>query len=316
LGTALQDRGSGLAGKLNLYPEVVPMLINVKDQKRGLKETITLQIVKSELFSAYLTQAAVISAVERTIDRRGGGTAKVNFTIRSGDLPGGREVVRENMFYSLANINEVLVSELIGGVNLLARNRFQPVTLTDIKVDVEITEERNTAAIISARPLVDKAKPGDIIGLEVNLQPYRGTNVTKLVSFTIPAEQRPGEMLLSVRGGISLVSLQAAVNQQKAVETALLLRADQSKNRTFADEIDDFNKRDRNNDIIVDIMVVNKNREKSGENARRRTAREHAAEQEKQLTEFIQGTKYKTNTPVDYIITGETSARINIFDQT
>jgi hypothetical protein len=316
LGTVLQDRGSGVAGKLGLYPDVLPMLITVNDGKRGLNKTSAVQIAYNELFASYLTQAAVVSAVERMIDRKGEGTARVRFVIKSGDLPEGKQIVRENMFYSLTNISEALAGELVAGMNLLTRNRFKEVALTDASVYVDVQPGRNTATILSARPLVKKARPGDVVGIEVTLQPYRGENVKRIAHFVVPEEQADGEMPLSVRGGTSLAGLQAALNQQKSIEAALLLRYDSSKNKTFADEIDEFNKRDRNNDIVVDLLPGSKkNGKKNGKrkkNASHDFNADNLAEQEQQITEFVQGTKYKTNTASSYIITGETATALEI----
>ncbi|MDR2006129.1 MAG: hypothetical protein LBP78_02650, partial [Acidaminococcales bacterium] len=312
LGSVLQDRGSGVAGKLGLYPDVLPMLITVNDSRRGINKTSAVQIAYNELFASYLIQAAVVSMVERTIDRKGEGTARVRFVLKGQDLPEGKQIVRDNMFYSMTDIGEVLAGELVAGVNFLTRNRFKEVMVTDASVYVEVLPERNTATILSARPLVRKAKPGDVVGIEVTLRPYRGETVKKIAHFVVPEEQAAGEMPLSVRGGTSLAGLQAALNQQKSLETAMLLRHDSNKNKTFAQEIDEFNKRDRNNDIVVDLLTGGKKNGKKRKNADNAFAAENMAEQEQQITEFVQDTKYKTNTASSYIITGETVTALEI----
>jgi hypothetical protein len=312
LGAVLQDRGSGIAGKIDLYPDVLPVLVTVNDGRRGINKTYSMHIAYNELFASYLTQAAVVSAVEKAIDRKGEGTARVRFVLKAQDLPEGKQIVRDNMFYSMTDIGEVLSGELVAGMNLLARNRFREVMVTDASVYVEVLPERNTATILSARPLVKKAKPGDVVGIEVTLRPYRGETVKKIAHFVVPEEQTAGEMPLSVRGGTSLASLQAALNQQKTLEAAMLLRHDSNKNKTFAQEIDEFNKRDRNNDIVIDLLAGGKKNGKKGKNAKNELAAENIAEQEEQITEFVQGTKYKTNTAASYIITGETTTALEI----
>jgi hypothetical protein len=309
LGAALQDRGSGVAGKLGLYPVIAPMLVTVSDSDNGVHKSYAVQIIQDDLLSPYLTQAALVSLVDRTIDRTGEGTARVRFVVRARDLPDERELKRENMFYSAVNITEALAGEVASGVNLLTRNRFAPVWFTDINVFVEVTAERQTASILSARPLVKAASPGEDIGIEVTLQPYRGRRTTKVARFTVPKNQPAGALSLSVRGGISLVGLQAAVNQQKTAESALLLRYDSAKDKTLAKIIDEFNEKDRNNDIVVDILTGTapeqnkKSRERSAYNRQ---------EEEKRINDFVQGTKYKTNTAAPYIVTGETVTSVEI----
>ena len=308
LGTVLQDRSSGVAGKVGVYPNIIPMLIKVNDKIRGSKKTAAVQIIQDEVYSPALAQASVVSIVDNTTDRSGEGTGTVKFTIRARDLPGERVIQRENMFYSSANINAVLATEMVRGLHLLTRNRYKHINITDVDIDIDVTDERKVANIISARPLSKTAKAGEEVAVEVTLQPYRESQVKQIAKFTIPKEQLPGPMALSVRGGISLVSLQSAVQQQNATETALLLRTDSSKEKTFEQQIDDFNNSDCNNDIIVDIINIAAVKKKE----KNKSQEELAAQQEKQLAEFVQGTKYKTNTKAKYIVTGETSTVIDI----
>ena len=310
LGVALQDRGSGVAGKIGLYPEIVPMLITVTDKARGINKVSAVQILQDEILSPYLAQAAVVSLAERAIDRKGEGTGKVSFTIRAQGMPDEKEIKRSNMFYSSSNISEILAGEMAQGLYLLKRNRFKSLVVTDVHINVEISDSRDTATILSAKPLVKSAKPGETVGIEVTLQPYHGENITRLAYFVVPKEQPSGAMFLMVRGGTSLVTLQNIINQQNAAEKSVLLREDTSKFKSFADEIDDFNKKDRNNDIVVDIFPnignVSKKKKKKSNTV------EQAQAEEEQLNEFVQGSKYKTNTQSPYIVTGETSTTVEI----
>lgn len=312
LGVALQDRGAGLGGQLNFYPDVIPMLITVNDKARGINRVYAVQILQDDIYAAYLAQAAVVSLVERTIDRKGEGTGKVTFTIRGNDMPDGRELKRSNMFYSSANVSEILANEMATGVQLLKRNRFKAVTIADVHINVDVSDTRDTATILSARPLVKTVRPGQALGVEVLLQPFRGEQVTRIVNFVVPKDQKAGQMPLSVRGGTSLVSLQNVINQQNAAEMAVLLRQDSSKFKSFKDELDDFNRRNRNNDIVVDLFPSG-----YSENTKKKSNRnieQVREEEEKQLAEFVQGTRYKTNTAVPFIVTGETTTVVEVID--
>ncbi len=312
LGTVMQDRGSGVSGKIGTYPDVVPMLITVSDFTRGIHKSSTVQIVNDEIFSPALAEAAAVSIIDRTVDRKGEGTAVIKFTVRAADLPDGREIKRENMFYSSRNITESLTSELAAGLRLLTRNRYYPVSLTDIDVQIEITDQRNTATILSARPLAEKANPGDTIGIEVTLQPYRGDKFTKVVHFTVPKEQEEGTMPLMIRGGTSLAGLQNVVQQQQLAEAAVLLRQDTDKNKTFAEEIDEFNKRDCNHDVVVDLLYGTTDKGPASKNGKKNAGTVPSAVKEQQINEFVRGSKYKTNTPVYQIVTGETVTSVEI----
>lgn len=302
LGSILQDRGSGVAGKIGLYPDVMPVIITINDNIRDMQRTSNVQIIQEDALTPALAQASVTSIIDRAMDRYGEGTAKVKFTIRAQNLPDGKEVVRENMFYSNTNIGENLANEMALGLYLLASNRFQKVEFTDVTIDIDITDKREVATILSARPLVESARPGETIGVEVTLQPYRGEKVTRIAKFVVPQDHRAGDMPLMIRGGTSLRYLQALVQQQRLAETAFLLREDSNKNKTFADEIDEFNNMIHNNDIVIDLMLGSANNaEKTLDTS-----------SEKKVNEYVQGSKYQRTITVPYVVTGETSIVVRI----
>lgn len=304
VGSILQDRGSGVAGKIGIYPKVVPIIVTVNDGIRSVTNTSNVQIIQDDNLTPVLAYASVISIIDRTMDRNGEGTAKVKFTIRAQNLPDGKEVTRENMFYSSSNIGQNLADEMAIGLYLLSSNRFQKVEFTDVTIDIDITDKREIATILSARPLVKTAKPGETIGVEVVLQPYRSANVTRIIKFVVPEDQSAGDMPLMIRGGTSLRYLQALINQQRLAEVAFLLREDSSKNKTFADEINEFNNMVHNNDVVIDLMLGTSNSETLN--------KQKVNDSDKKVNEYVQGSKYKRSMTVPYVVTGETSVNVKI----
>lgn len=305
LGSILQDRSSGIAGKIGLYPDVIPIIVTVNDGIRHVQKTSNVQIIQDDIFTPVLAYASVTSIIDRTMDRYGEGTAKVKFTIRAQNLPEGKEVVRENMFYNSTNIGDSLANEMAVGLYLLASNRYQKVEFTDVTIDIDITDRREIATILSARPLVETARPGETIGVEVTLQPYRGEKVTRIAKFVVPEDHRTGDMPLMIRGGTSLRYLQMLIGQQRLAETVFLLREDSSKNKTFADEIDEFNNMIHNNDIVIDLMLGTVN---NGD--KKKQAVSEASD--KKVNEYVQGSEYQKTITVPYVVTGETSVVIKI----
>ena len=56
--------------------------------------------------------------------------------------------------------------------------------------------------------------PGDTIYIRVRLQPYRGEVFYKEMSFTVPADQPLGDMILEIRGG-GVIPLPYLLQQQQ-----------------------------------------------------------------------------------------------------
>ncbi|MDR3562500.1 MAG: SpoIVB peptidase S55 domain-containing protein [Negativicutes bacterium] len=251
LGVINQDRGAGIAGEIDRFPNTIPLRITVKDNTLGQSRDAEAQVVQDEQLSPILAAATVFSVIEKTMDRVGPGTAKVSFELSARNMP-GEVFKRENLFYSPTNIDELAVSEIHELLALLASNQFQPVDVLDVKVNVTVDSERRTATVMEARPSVLTAKPGDKVDITVSLKPFRGPAITRIVPFTIPKNQAPGPLTLEVRGG-GTVPLIALLKRQVS-EGEVLKLADKMKSQTFADMLKELAERDHNNDIIVEIL--------------------------------------------------------------
>lgn len=252
LGFVGQDRGAGLAGEMGRFPSILPMRITVTDSALGASRDAEVQVVQDEQLTPVLAAASVLSVLEKTSDRVGSGTAKVVFEISARNMP-GEVFKRENMFYSPANIGELAISELYELLALLAGNQFQAVDVMDVKVDVTVAPEKRTATVMEARPSVAAARPGDKVDVIVSLKPYRGETVTKTVAFTIPQDQPAGPLTLEVRGGGMVPLAELIIKRQKG-DGELLQLLGKLKTRTFDDMIKELADRDRNNDIVVEVM--------------------------------------------------------------
>lgn len=251
IGVINQDRGAGIAGELDRFPNTIPLRITVNDSALGRSREAEVQVVQDEQLSPVLAAASVLSIIEKTSDRTGPGTARVKFELSARNMP-GEVFQRENMFYSPANISEMAVAEIHELLSLLASNQFQSVDVMDVKINVSVDTERRTATIMEARPASLTAKPGEKINITVNLKPFRGETITRVVPFTIPKDQAPGPLTLEVRGGGTVPLIELLKRQVTGGEVLKLV--DKQKNRTFADMLKELAERDHNNDIVVEIL--------------------------------------------------------------
>lgn len=322
IGMINQDRGSGVAGKIARYPAIVPVWIEVEDKGTGKKQEAAVQVVQDEQLFPTLSAATVFNVIDKTIDRIGPGTAKVSFEISARNMP-GETIKRENMFYSPGNIGEAAVGEFFDAMSMLASNQYNSVDIMDVKVNVTVDEERRTADIVEAHTQNVTAKPGETIDIAVNLKPYRGETITRIVPFTIPMDQPEGSLTLEVRGGGMVPILQLLAKGQIFDEELIMLNKSKDKNKKFADMIKEFIVRDRNNDIVVEIFdmalgdiigdVTKQPKKYSSDNKKQENAVE-----EKSDTILKKGVKKdgqekrKNNITTDYIISGDTQIVINV----
>lgn len=256
IGTITQDRSAGIAGKLGSFPAIVPLRISVTDKTLGRTNDMWAQVVRDEELAPTLAAVSVFNAIEKTSDRVGSGTARVKFDISAAGIPGGM-LSRENMFYTQGNIGELAIAEIHEALTLLAGNQFSPVDIMDVKVNVTVDSERRTASIMEAKASVPAAKPGDKVDIAVLIKPYRSEPITRTVTYTVPKDQQPGAVMLSVRGG-GMVSMAQLIGKKPTGEEDLAkLFMLKPRPRSLEESVRELENRDRNNDIVVEAVDMN-----------------------------------------------------------
>lgn len=247
LGTVTQDRNAGLAGEVGRYPSIIPVRVRVVDKDLGQARDTNVQIVNDPVLAPALASTAAFSAMEKAMDRLGGGTARVSFTIMGSGMPD--DLKRDNMFYDAANVAGVAVSELGDALNMLLNNKFRGVDIIDVAVKIETSQERRTASIVSATADKQTVRPGDAVNITVHLQPFRGEACDRVVPVTIPKDQAAGVLTIDVRGG-GMVPVADVLLAKQGLQD--ILNANKEE-KTFDDVLKDFNERDRNNDIVAEL---------------------------------------------------------------
>jgi hypothetical protein len=253
IGVVNQDRGAAIAGYLGRYPTIIPVRVIVKDNDTGKTQDSAVQVVKDEQLSSILSATTMFNVIDKTIDRVGPGTAKVSFEISGRNMP-VEVITRENMFYSPTSIGEAAVGEFLDAMSMLAGNQYNPVDIMDVKVNVSVSEERRTATIMEAQTKTPSVKPGESVDIEVKVKPFRGEPISRIVSFTVPKEQPAGPLTLEVRGGGMVPLIQLLSKRQGIDEGLLMLGKPKPKNQEFSDVIKEFVDRDRNNEIVVEVL--------------------------------------------------------------
>ena len=315
-----QDRGSGIAGQVNKYPEIVPVMIEVEDKATGKKQEAAVQVVQDEDLFPALSATTLFNVIDKTIDRVGAGTAKVSFEIFARNMP-GETLKRENMFYSPANVGEAAVGEFFEAMSMLAGNQYQSVDIMDVKVNVTVESERLTASIMEANAKNSTAKPGETIEIAVKIKPFRGEAITRTVPFTIPTDQPEGALTLEVRGGGMVPLLQLISQNQGLDEEIILLTKAKDKNRKFEEVIKEFSDRDRNNDIVVEVLNMEIGEFMGNVTEQPSKPKTEPKKQETNLAKKSNTTlkketkaknKDKNYVATDYIISGDTQVVINV----
>ncbi|WP_081696521.1 SpoIVB peptidase S55 domain-containing protein [Megasphaera vaginalis (ex Srinivasan et al. 2021)] len=254
VGSVLQDRGAGIAGVCNRLAPGIPEFIRVRDNDTDTESLRHVKLIEDNELTPVLAATTVYNTVNKTIDRNGGGTASLTYTIRSAE---GRDkdITRHNMYYSEDNINEKSIDELYTVLDILKHNEFIDYPVLDIDMKVDITQARKSARIIDATAGPVVVSPGDTVYFKVTLHPFRGEDEIREMTFTVPKDQPKGDMILEIRGG-GVVPLPYLIEKQRYNLTdEIIERLRHYKN--FADLKKEIETEDANNDLVIEILERN-----------------------------------------------------------
>ena len=280
IGRISQDRTAGIAGKVGVFPSVVPIRLSVEDKSLGRTASYAATMAYDEAFVPILTQTIAYAALGRTVDNMSESTVKVHFSIRTDAAENGI-FDRTNLFYAAADTGQIAFAELAQTLAVIASDTMGEADLYDIKVDVASEAERRTASLVSATPEKQKVKPGETVNFKVTLQPYRAQQITLDVPFTVPKRRRDGMMHLDVHGG-GLVSLEKLLQAAQA-EAGVVTPDGPEGSKTVKDKLRDLGETDANNEIIIEPgagpTLSEKEQKKEIEEAIRRQEEELASGQ-------------------------------------
>ena len=284
IGRVNQDRETGIAGILGTLPTSVPVQIHVRDSALGREETFGAQIAYDEDFLPLLSGRVAYAAMSRVSDALGSSTARVRFAIRTNAYEGGT-FERRNMYYSAADVGQVAVTELLQAMNLIVTNAEKESDLLDVKVDVELTGDRQTAVLVSATPNKMTVKPGDTVTFQTKIRPYRRAEETLSIPYKVPKTQPAGTLNLDIRGGGFVPVNPLMLLAQAGLEVP----DDEEKFKSTGDRLRELAEQGQNNEIIIapgaaPAPTSEKEMKRRMKAAEKASARAAKAEPEKRVT--------------------------------
>ena len=298
IGSFTQDRASGIGGKEGKAPNSIPVFVSVSDVARGENNSVRVNIIEDEKLVPAILDAAVYNTVTKTLDRNGGGTARLHFEISGRDKENKLITIdRENLYYASSGLAKVINFEMVEAANILSLNKFETIDIYGITVNAELTDEVQVAEITKVSTPKHNVKPGDKVSFEVTMKPYRGKEFTKTAYFTVPKNHPGGKMPLSVRGGSSLAWAQKLLRKQK--EEGMPVKEKETK-VSLNDFVKKFNEADKNNELIIDLA--------SGVPS----AMKEEAASDAGLAGMLQGSPYKQKKAFDFIIDGDKEITLHV----
>jgi hypothetical protein len=251
VGTTTQDRGAGMAGEVGRFPRMFGVRVRVRDGDGPVRETAAQVVARADL-AEWLVPVVALSAVQQSLDRVSGGSARVRIALRARGVP--HEIVREDLVYDVADIATASVLDVPGATQLLFGNFFQTLVPIDMTIDIAVQNQPNAALLVVADPSVKTVTPGQRVRVKVGLFPYGGKAATiRAVQFTVPPDFPPGPAFL-------IVGIAGAVNDLPIPtdQKFQLLVAQQGMPQSTAvsldDAVDQYEGFGKNTDVIVYLV--------------------------------------------------------------
>ena len=255
IGKIEQDRAVGLGGSLASQPEYVSINIQVRDRDRDIRRSFNVEAVKEPSIMVPLVISSAYQSIDATLDRLGAGTSFVRLEFTAKDF--NQRMIRENLFYSDSDIAVWSLTDLLSGLELLANNNLQEVDLQDVRIEVEVAQERKTATIEKAVPSTFYVKPGEFVDVDVTIRPYRGTSEIRTLRIEVPQDIAPGLLTVTVRGGgagyyvekppVHTSPLESTEDEDEPVRQVI------SGAESLDALITEYMERERNNEIVAEF---------------------------------------------------------------
>lgn len=196
-GAILTDRPYAVGGVVGQDAGLLPLEITVKNGAASRVWKLGLAPVES--FVGVLSLISLQSAMDTMFEGNSSGSVIVRSTLEFTDRP---NITLRDRATSENDVGSSAALRAAVPIAVLLENPYRASGLKSVKINLEVAPFA-LARMVKLEPEVKKAKAGDVVGVNVRLQPYRGTPVVRRVTFEIPDTQAEGVLKLRVRGGLT-----------------------------------------------------------------------------------------------------------------
>jgi len=250
LGSVTQDRGAGIAGRIDTYPRITPLYISISENGKLVKE-VSLQIINDEYLFSSLSNSAALQAVDSALDRIGPGSAESRLKIMGRGLP-ELQIESTNMYYSQNDIGSTALYDFSQLLDLILTNPFKEINLIDIRLELDFSQNDSVALIQEAKVLNDEIYPGDELEVEVTLHRYRNGTETRKLTMKVPDDVEAGIATLFIDGGYTGETMRAEDTAPVQSQSGLN-EAEITGHKSFESLLNSYLDSPDNNDLILQL---------------------------------------------------------------
>ena len=151
------------------------------------------------------------------------------------------------MYCSLDDIAVQTIKEIPEIIELITSNYFEKVNLTEININIKISNTIKCGRIEEVKLDTKIFKPGDLLKAEVKIRAFRKGLIVKNINLQIPSSLPEGEAVLMVKGG--------GISDLFSEEENYYL--DEENYKSLKEAIKNITERPANNQIVGEIVIYN-----------------------------------------------------------
>jgi len=194
VGSFVQDRHNGILGEFGKKAEMIPVTLTIHGGTTP--KVFHFQVLNNARLSPVAISTTVYNALHGVNEYGDETTYAMKGAISVGGFP---EVRLEDMFSAspdgLQPAAMMAASAIGGSFGRIYDNPYSTPDIKGLQLDFEVTNERRSARLESARTDVSEARPGDEVTIEVLLRPYRGDAIIEHVPVRIPTSASKGSTM-------------------------------------------------------------------------------------------------------------------------
>ncbi len=187
-GSLIHDRKAAILADTRVTTKMIPLRIRIKKNLGGhtVRHTFNVEVLANRYFSPRFATIAAMNALELYAPDQDVATVMIRSSV---DIEKYGKISFTDYFYSEDGAARLIPNAR--GLRVLApllHNPYEPVTLKDIQLDIEVDYAPNYGTIKELRTAHPHLIPGKRNSLEVILSTYGGKEISKQVSIDVPIE--------------------------------------------------------------------------------------------------------------------------------
>jgi len=204
VGEITHDRVTAVVGNIGPVPEMIPVQLNISVD--GEKRTqFAFRLLEQRRLTPVLLQLALANAFKKQWRYFEEGTYTMTTTIRLKDRP--PMVIRD--LYAMAGTPTSsnmfdLIDDVAHPFAAIFENRFKPVVIEEIVVDLQASQSRNVFEIEAVYVDHARVRPGEVLDVKVLFNSWRGTRAVRTFRLAIPEGAQEGLMTIRVADALTL----------------------------------------------------------------------------------------------------------------